>query len=625
MALLTVKGLSTRLASEAGWVHALDDLSIAVARGQTFALVGESGCGKSMTALSIARLLPDCGAVIAGQVQLADAPGQSGSHNNSTDLLQISETAMRTLRGKRVSMIFQEPGTSLNPVMTVGSQLTEAIVLHTGASQAQAEQQAAQWLQRVGIPEPEKRLAQYPFEMSGGQKQRVMIAMALAVKPDLLIADEPTTALDVSVQKQVLDLLTQLQREQGMAMLLITHDLGIVQDMADTVGLMYAGQLVEVASSEDFFRQPRHPYAHALIKSLPSQAQRGKALYTLEGRVPSLVSPPKGCRFAARCAHAQASCHNEPPALQPASPEHLVRCPWHANLLGQVQGQDRFTSSGTTNPPIDVLPGKPQAALQTVGLSVAYPEKGGFLRKQFKPVLKGLDLTLMPGRTVALVGESGSGKTTAARALLGLIASHAQVQGDVLMDGRPLRTLPERGPQGWRSRVQFVFQDPFASLNPRHRVQEILLEPLQNLRPDLDEAQQLARVRAVIEQVGMAPEALARFPHEFSGGQRQRIAIARALVCEPRILICDEPTSALDVSVQAQILNLLKNLQQQTGVAMLFITHNLAVVQYLADEVVVLRHGEVVERGGAEMLFDSPQHAYTRQLIDAAPVLKPSA
>jgi peptide/nickel transport system ATP-binding protein len=609
MGLLDIHGLSTRLASEAGWVHALDDLSLAIEKGQTFALVGESGCGKSMTALSIARLLPDSGAIVAGQVKLSDGPA-------NTDVLRISETAMRTLRGKRIAMIFQEPGTSLNPVMTVGDQLTEMICLHTGASKAQALKEAEDWLAHVGIPEPKKRLQQFPFEMSGGQKQRVMIAMALCVKPDLLIADEPTTALDVSIQAQVLELLKTLQREQGMAMLLITHDLAIVKQMADTVGLMYAGQLVEKASTAEFFANPRHPYAHALVKSLPSQAQRGQALYALEGRVPSLVNPQPGCRFADRCMHAQENCTQSTPGLFMATESHQVRCFYHADLSFQKSVPDD-TSSSISN----TFGATSKVVLQTVSLSVAYPEKEGLLRKHFKPVLNKLDITLLQGRTVALVGESGSGKTTAARALLGLLGSNAKVQGDVLMEGRPLRQWPERGPQGWRSKIQFVFQDPFASLNPRHRIAEILEEPLLSLRPDLDAAARKARVLKVIEQVSMHDEVLTRFPHEFSGGQRQRIAIARALVSEPKILICDEPTSALDVSVQAQILNLLKRLQNETGVAMLFITHNLAVVQYLADEVVVLRNGDVVERGSAELLFANPQHSYTRQLINAAPVL----
>lgn len=612
MSLLDIHGLTTRLASEAGWVHALDDISLAIEKGQTFALVGESGCGKSMTALSIARLLPDSGAIVAGQVKLNDR----GAGADSTDVLRIRETAMRTLRGKRIAMIFQEPGTSLNPVMTVGDQLCEIICLHTGASRSQALNEAEEWLGRVGIPEPKKRLQQYPFEMSGGQKQRVMIAMALSVKPDLLIADEPTTALDVSIQAQVLDLLKTLQREQGMAMLLITHDLAIVKQMADTVGLMYAGQLVEKASTAEFFAAPRHPYAHALVKSLPSRAQRGQALYALEGRVPSLVNPKPGCRFAARCIHAQDTCSQGTPQLLQATETHSVRCFYHADLSFSKP------DSGDLDKAIGVSGGAaPRVVLKTVSLSVAYPEKGGFLRKRFKPVLNKLDITLLQGRTVALVGESGSGKTTAARALLGLLGSNAKVDGDVLMDSRPLRQWEERGPNGWRSKIQFVFQDPFASLNPRHRIAEILEEPLLSLRPEMDSVARKARVLKVIDQVSMPEEALARFPHEFSGGQRQRIAIARALVSEPKILICDEPTSALDVSVQAQILNLLKRLQTETGVAMLFITHNLAVVQYLADEVIVLRHGDVVERGSAEQLFANPQHAYTRQLIDAAPVL----
>jgi peptide/nickel transport system ATP-binding protein len=609
MNLLNIQGLSTQLASEFGWVHALDDISLTIEKGHTFALVGESGCGKSMTALSITRLLPDCGAIVAGQVQL---------HQDSfnTDLLRISERAMRNLRGKKIAMIFQEPGTSLNPVMTVGDQLTEMICLHTGVNKQDAWKQAEEWLSKVGISEPEQNLRKFPFEMSGGQKQRVMIAMALSMKPDLLIADEPTTALDVSIQAQVLDLLKTLQFQQGMAMLLITHDLAIVKKMANTVGLMYAGQLVEKASTEEFFATPRHPYAHALIKSLPSQAQRGKPLYALEGKVPSLVNPAVGCRFNTRCMHAKKACSESSPELQQVSDLHAVRCFYHTNLSFQSQ---QSIPANQDNP--NSLDQENKVVLQTIGLSVSYPLKKTWIKKKFNTVLNKLDITLKHGQTLALVGESGSGKTTAARALLGLLSSNAKLEGDVLIDLRPLNEWAENGPNGWRSKIQLVFQDPFASLNPRHRIAEILEEPLIGLRPDMDANERKNHVQKMINQVSIQQEALGRFPHEFSGGQRQRIAIARALICEPKILICDEPTSALDVSVQAQILNLLKRLQNETGVAMLFITHNLAVVQYLADEVVVLRQGQVVERGPSEQLFSNPQHAYTRQLILSAPTL----
>lgn len=613
MSLLQIKGLTTRLASEAGWVQAIDDLSLTIGKGQTFALVGESGCGKSMTALSIARLLPDCGAIFAGEVKL-----NALHENQQTDLLRISEAAMRRFRGRKVAMIFQEPGTSLNPVMTVGDQLTEVIRLHHEVTLTEALEKAAQWLNKVGIPDPVARLQQYPFEMSGGQKQRVMIAMALAVEPDLLIADEPTTALDVSIQRQVLDLLAALQKEQGMAMLLITHDLGIVQDMADHVGLMYAGQLVESASAQEFFSNPRHPYAHALIRSLPTQAQRGRSLYTLEGRVPVLVGLPEACRFASRCAFAQESCRQSNVPLTQLPQDHWVRCFFHDSVSQTAQP----SSSQTDFTPTQDFHRQPGAVLQTLGLSVAYQEKAGVLRRRYKQVLHALDLTLTQGRTVALVGESGSGKTTAARALLDLLGGSARTDGDILFEGKPLKTLVERGPDGWRARIQFVFQDPFASLNPRHRIVEILEESLINLRPDLDENTRKERIRKVVDLVQLPDASLSRFPHEFSGGQRQRIAIARALVSEPRVLICDEPTSALDVSVQAQILNLLRRLQLETGVAMLFITHNLAVVQYLADEVIVLKQGEVVERAGAEQLFAKPKHAYTRELLSSAPLFK---
>lgn len=634
--ILKVSNLTTRLASEQGWVHAIEALSLVIEKGQTYALVGESGCGKSMTALSIARLLPDSGAIFAGQIDLADSKAEDSQAQ--LDLLRVSESAMRKIRGKRISMIFQEPGTSLNPVMTVGDQLVEVICLHQNVSKAEALEQAAMWLDKVGIPEPKARLAQYPFEMSGGQKQRVMIAMALAVKPDVLIADEPTTALDVSVQAQVLNLLSTLQKEQGMAMLLITHDLGIVQQMADHVGLMYAGQLVEAAPAKDFFANPRHPYARALMRSLPGQSQRGRPLFTLEGRVPSLVNPKPGCRFADRCEHALSVCREETPELVSLSSDQnqafgaQVRCARLMHLDGSpprpdfdaasadsLPDQTQFQSPSQTKG--SVVAGKNSRAvlLQADSLCVAYPVKKGLFQKQWRPVLKNLSLQLTRGKTLALVGESGSGKTTAARAILGLLSGAAKLEGQILYSGAPLDSLPERGVGGWRSRIQFVFQDPFASLNPRHRVLQILEESLVNLRPEMNADQRLERILKVIAQVSLPEEALRRFPHEFSGGQRQRIAIARALVSEPEVLICDEPTSALDVSVQAQILNLLRRLQLETGVAMLFITHNLSVVQYLADEVVVLRQGEVVERGDTDTLFARPSSTYTQELIAAAP------
>ncbi|MDH4395400.1 MAG: dipeptide ABC transporter ATP-binding protein [Limnobacter sp.] len=627
--ILNVQNLTTRLASEQGWVHAIEGLSLAIEKGQTYALVGESGCGKSMTALSIARLLPDSGAIFAGNIDLSnysekDSEKNSEKDSKKLDVLRISESAMRNIRGKRISMIFQEPGTSLNPVMTVGDQLAEVICLHQNVSKSEALAQAAMWLDKVGIPEPKARLAQYPFEMSGGQKQRVMIAMALAVKPDVLIADEPTTALDVSIQAQVLNLLAQLQKEQGMAMLLITHDLGIVQQMADHVGLMYAGQLVESSTAKEFFKQPRHPYARALIRSLPSQAQRGHALYTLEGRVPSLVNPKPGCRFADRCEFAIDACRDATPELQSVSASSdavslsQVRCIRWMDIGAEPISLNP-TSKQISNI-TSIAPSQPTGVvLQAVSLGVSYPVKKGLFQKDWKPVLKNLSLDLVRGKTVALVGESGSGKTTAARAILGLLSGAAKLEGQILFAGTPLSAMPERGANGWRSKIQFVFQDPFASLNPRHRVLQILEESLINLRPELDAEQRLARIQKVIGQVSMPEEALRRFPHEFSGGQRQRIAIARALVSEPQVLICDEPTSALDVSVQAQILNLLRKLQLETGVAMLFITHNLSVVQYLADEVVVLRHGEVVERNKTDQLFAKAKNAYTRELIKAAP------
>ncbi len=615
---LEVSNLTTWLASEQGWLQAIDALSLTLSKGETFALVGESGCGKSMAALSILRLLPECGAILQGQVKLLCDKAHA-----ETDLLQITEAQMRAFRGRRVSMIFQEPGTSLNPVLTVGEQLAEVIRLHTPRTAFESKKIAMDWLGQVGLDQPDQQYFRYPFELSGGQKQRVMIAMALCTEPDVLIADEPTTALDVSIQKQVLDLLVSLQQKKGMAMLMITHDLAVVRNMAQHVALMYAGQLVESAPAEQFFKTPKHPYARALMASLPAINHRGSPLRAIEGQVPSLINPKPGCRFAPRCAEAKPFCSDTLSiAFDACNHEktHWVRCLRHHEFIQQpaqaihqvATGQDTLKTS--TN-----LHTHQQPVLKVSKLNVSYAEKQGFLKRHLKPVVDNLEFQIVSGQTLALVGESGSGKTTAAKAILKLLPGSAHVSGDILFKNQPLNTLPERGLSGWRARMQFVFQDPFASLNPRHRVIEILQESLSHLCPALSPHDRQARIIEVLNQVQLPQTALMRYPHEFSGGQRQRVAIARALVSKPDVLICDEPTSALDVSVQAQILNLLRQLQQETQVGMLFITHNLAVVQYIADTVIVLQRGRLVEVANTLELFSSPQHAYTQQLLAAAP------
>ena len=633
---LQVTGLDVELDADAGLVQAVQDLRLTLLRGETFALVGESGCGKSMTALALMRLLPDNGRITAGRIGL-----------DGQDLLDLPEREMRRLRGGRLSMIFQEPATSLNPVMTVGAQLVEAIETHTNLRGTAARDKALQWLQRVGIPEPQRRIDDYPFRMSGGQKQRVMIAMALAAEPDFLIADEPTTALDVTLQQQILELLQQLQREQGLGLLLITHDLAVVRGMAQQVALMYAGQIVELAPAAQFFRQPRHPYARLLLAALPGAHRRGRDLAAIPGSVPSLTQRFSGCRFALRCAQVGPDCAQPVmlqamPALQPGQPQRWLRCQRvqvdGANGEDGANGKEGAThalasdSAASNDMPAAVAAEKAEPVapiaeapplLSLRALTVRFSSPGGWLRRPPPPfeAVRDLSLELAAGETLALVGESGCGKTTTGKALVQLLRGRAEIQGQALLEGRDLFQLEGEALRLARRNVQIIFQDPFASLNPRLRVGEILEEGLITLRPELDGTGRRQRIEQLCGRVGLPLESLQRYPHEFSGGQRQRIAIARVLAVEPRLIVCDEPTSALDVSVQAQILNLLRELQADTGVALLFITHNLAVVEYLAHRVAVMHQGRIIETGPTEALLRAPQQDYTRQLLAAVPRL----
>ena len=628
--MLSATDLQVELDAEAGTVRAVDGLSLAIRRGETFALVGESGCGKSMTALALMRLLPDSGNVVAGDITLED-----------TDVLGLPESQMRAVRGGRIGMIFQEPGTSLNPVLTVGKQMVEAIEAHTALRGAAARSKAIDWLKRVGIPEPERRFDDYPFRMSGGQKQRVMIAMTLAGEPDYLVADEPTTALDVTIQKQILDLLADLQRENGMGLMLITHDLAVVAGIAQQVALMYAGQIIEVAPAEQFFARPQHPYARALMQALPDAGRRGQALAAIAGTVPPLTQTFTGCRFAPRCGYAQPYCHTTLPVLTGPLGQQ-VRClllaPGGPGLgaLPAARAPRLPPLSGSAGLPIDAgvearveahidarVDASTSAAplLKVTDLSVSFVLRKSLLQR--KPArfdaVKGVSFSVAAGQTLALVGESGCGKTTTGKAIVQLLRDQAEITGAALLDGQNLFDLVGTELREARRAVQIIFQDPFASLNPRMRVAEILDEGLAALQPQTTPDERRSRVLRITDQVGLRPEALQRFPHEFSGGQRQRIAIARALAVQPRLIVCDEPTSALDVSVQAQILNLLRDLQRELGVSYLFITHNIAVVEYIADRVAVMRAGRIVEQGACADVLNRPQDDYTRTLLAAVP------
>ena len=602
---LNVQNLVVDLQTEVGMARAVDALNLTLSKGQTFALVGESGCGKSMTALSLLRLLPDNAVIQSGQVQLSDV-----------DVFQLSENQMRSIRGRRISIIFQEPSSSLNPVMTVGDQILEVIFQHTQLQGEQARARAVEWFTKVGLPEPERRMGSYPFEMSGGQLQRVMIAIALAAEPDLLIADEPTTALDVTIQAQILDLLKSLQQERGMAMLLITHDLAVVSGMADQVALMYAGQIVEVASAADFFVRPSHPYAKLLLQALPGEDLRGRQLAAIQGTVPPLTQAFKGCRFAPRCPYETEACTDKAVAMSSLSDTHHVRC---------VRLHDAGLQFLSLPPLLDraqALSNDHSALLSVKDLSVAYALGGGIFggKRTFQAVNK-VSFEIQKGQTLALVGESGCGKTTIGKALLQLLTPQTQIGGQAFLNGKDLFTLKGQELQESRRQLQIIFQNPFGSLNPRMRVLEILEEGMKSLHPDWSADQRRADLKTLMDQVGLRSDALDRYPHEFSGGQRQRIAIARALAVKPKLIVCDEPTSALDVSVQAQILNLLRELQDSLGVSYLFVTHNIGVVAYLADKVAVMHAGQIVEMGDASQILNNPQDSYTKTLLSAVPKL----
>jgi peptide/nickel transport system ATP-binding protein len=606
--ILNVSGLITQLRNGA---RIVDDISFSIRAGETFALLGESGCGKSVTALSLLRLLPD-GVVRAGGTAQLDG----------VDLFGLREREMRAVRGGTAAMIFQEPGLSLNPVMTVGEQIAEVLDLHQGKRGVAAQQRCVELLDQVGIPDAARRVTGYPMQLSGGMKQRVMIAMAMAGQPKLLIADEPTTALDVTTQAQVLQLLRDTQSANGMALLLITHDLGVVAEMAHQVGVMYAGQIVEQASRAQLLARPLHPYTQKLIAALPDATRRNQPLAAIPGSMPSLGSITQGCRFAARCDKAWPLCGEQTPDWAILDSGQGVRCHLYQDQGSRIKDQVAESKVSAQEHQDNTIPhsspNPKSIILQVSDLRVHFPIRKGILQHvvgQVKAV-DGVSLDIPQGRTLALVGESGCGKTTLGKALLQLIPPTA---GSVQFAGRELIGLGVRELRARRATMQMVFQDPYASLNPKMRVAEILEEGMTALNIESNSAARQLHIDNLLDQVGLARISKWRYPHEFSGGQRQRIAIARALAVSPQLLICDEPTSALDVSVQAQILNLLKSLQQELNLSYLFISHNLAVVEYLAHEVCVMYLGRIVERGTAEEVLRAPKHPYTQALLSAVP------
>ncbi len=609
---LQVRDLKTIFRTSEGVARAVDGISFRIHAGESFALVGESGCGKSVTALSIIQLLQKPAGSLAGGSILY----------RGRDVVRLAEVEKRKLRGNEISMIFQEPMTSLNPVFTVGEQVMEVIRRHRGLNRPEARESALEMLERVRIPEPGLRLREYPHQLSGGMKQRVMIAMALACRPGLLIADEPTTALDVTIQDQILDLILEMRESYGTAVLLITHDLGVVAENADRVGVMYAGRIVETGSMREVLHAPSHPYTMKLLDSIPSTRKRDEALQTIEGRVPPATRFPPGCRFADRCHRALPVCREIDPQLLPIRDGHRAACVlYDEKLMGRTIRPDQVRE----------LP-VPQAAhrkgedpgelLSVEALRLWFPVRRGLFRKAVAHVhaVDGTDLRIRRGTTLGLVGESGCGKTTLGKAVLQLIRP---TSGKVMYAGTDLTGLGRSALKPYRSRLQIIFQDPFSSLDPRMMVEGILSEGMTAHRIGRTRGERTHRVRELMEKVGLDPQMIHRYPHEFSGGQRQRIAIARCLAVDPEFIVCDEATSALDVSVQAQIINLLKSLQGEMNLTYLFITHDLSVVEYLADEVAVMYLGRIVERGRSDEIFREPLHPYTRALLSAVPRLDP--
>ena len=645
---LSVRDLRVGFAGEAGVSNGarrtrpvVDGISFEVSAGETLALLGESGCGKSVTALSLLRLLPPNARLLGGEVHFA-----------GRELLGLPEADMRAVRGGGIAMIFQEPATSLNPVLTIGRQIGEALEKHAGLRGGAVRARALELLDAVGIADAARRLSEYPFQLSGGMKQRVMIAIALAGSPRLLIADEPTTALDVTIQAQILDLLCRIQRERGMGMLLITHDLGVAARMAQRIGVMRAGVLIETAAHESFFSRPRHPYTQRLFAALPDASwRRGRderleygeneentvrnttCMGCLEARVTrAFQDTPSGKPVDTGLAgHATADAAGDAMAddlADLAADGAVDGAAWTDGLAAA----DAVARAGLTVPDAapnvapDLAP-DPTPLLAVTDLRVHFPIRRGLLRRLvgYVKAVDGVSLNLWRGRTLALVGESGSGKTTAGKAILQLLRSggNVRVEGSVRLDGRELVGQSRAALRPARRRMQMVFQDPFASLNPRLPVGEIIAEGMRALGVGgegsgaAQSAECAAAIAVLLAQVGLPEDAAWRYPHEFSGGQRQRIAIARALAVQPDLIICDEPTSALDVLVQSQILDLLRSLQERLGLTYLFITHNLAVVDALAHEVAVMYRGRIVEQGPVDAVLRSPQQPYTQRLLAA--------
>ncbi|MDT7632661.1 MAG: peptide/nickel transport system ATP-binding protein ddpF [Pseudonocardiales bacterium] len=593
--------LHTDIAMRKGTAHPVGGVSLTVGKGETLGIVGESGCGKTMTALSIMRLLPNGGRIAGGSIRFGDL-----------DLATADDDVMRTVRGNRIGMIFQDPMTSLNPCLTIGDQVAETVRLHRDVTRAQARERAQEVLDLVGLPRAAERLDSYPHLLSGGMRQRVVIAMALACEPELLIADEPTTALDVTIQKQILELIDELRARLGMGVILVTHDLGVVAGHTDRVAVMYAGKVVETSGTRELFDNPRHPYTEALFRALPENVDHEHRLYAIPGLPPDLSDPPTGCRFAPRCTYATDECRDGEPEL--TTDGHPFAC------FHPLGAKERRAANPATEP-VEATTSKPLLEVRNLVRDFPVTAKGVLQRKVGAvSAVADVTFTVRAGETFGLVGESGCGKSTIGRLL---VAADTPTSGSITFDGTEITGKSDRALRERRRDFQLMFQDPYASLDPRMRVRSILREPLVIQHRGSAKEQEQA-VGELLDEVGLARTALEKYPHEFSGGQRQRIGLARALALRPKLIVADEPVSALDVSVQAQILNLMRDLQVEHDLTYVFISHDLSVVRYIASTIGVMYLGKLVEVGPAEQVYTSPVHPYTRGLIDTIPLPDPT-
>jgi len=597
--LLKIENLRTYFHTDAGVVKAVDDLTVQVMPGQTLGIVGESGSGKSVTSLSVMRLLPQMTARLESGSRVVFA-GQN--------LVDATDAEMQSIRGASISMIFQEPMTSLNPVYTTGDQVMEAILLHQGVEEEEARRQTIALFREVGIPDPEERIHMYPHEMSGGQKQRVMIAMALSCNPRLLIADEPTTALDVTIQAQILDLMRKLRDERQMSIIFITHDLGVIAEIADEVAVMYRGKLVEYGDVKSIFVNPKHPYTKGLLACRPKLEGFDKRLPTVPDFMDTIYHPDGSYTVKERDREAgwqeKMAKDGRERHLDPLS---------RLGVLGYSDKREDYRE-GTTFVAEDEAP-----LLRVTDLEMHFPVRKGVFSRVVDHVraVDGVSFDLYRGQTLGLVGESGCGKTTTGRAIMRLVDPTG---GRVEFDGVDITTMPQRDLRPFRKRFQIIFQDPYGSLNPRKTIERTIMEPMEvhGLGTGIDDRRET--VLELLDKVGLpGRQFLNRYPHEFSGGQRQRICIARAIAVRPELIICDESVSALDVSVQAQVLNLLKDLQAEYGLTYIFISHDLSVVKFMSDMMAVMNGGKFVEYGPSESIYEKPKEAYTSRLIDSIP------